>query len=138
MSTEQDFKSLLAKLVKTPEHFTQEDIKSAFNDIFPLTPSQDGPAVPDAQVAAFLTAMHLLGVDRRAEVLAAVAGILRERAVRANVIDYDKDFVVDIVGTGGDGHNTFNVSTTAAIVAAGAGARVCKASRCLFSTMLTA
>jgi len=34
--------------------------------------------------------------------------------------------VCDIVGTGGDGHNTFNVSTTAGIVASGAGARVFK------------
>jgi len=37
--------------------------------------------------------------------------------------------VCDIVGTGGDGHNTFNVSTTAGIVASGAGARVFKVRR---------
>lgn len=36
--------------------------------------------------------------------------------------------ICDIVGTGGDGHNTFNVSTTAGIVAAGAGCRVYKVS----------
>jgi anthranilate phosphoribosyltransferase len=48
---------------------------------------------------------------------------LRGRALKA--ADHG-DFVVDIVGTGGDGYNTFNVSTTAAVVAAGAGARVVK------------
>jgi anthranilate phosphoribosyltransferase len=53
------------------------------------------------------------------------AGVLRERALKADVQHVD-DFVVDIVGTGGDGHNLFNVSTTAAVVAAGAGARVIK------------
>ncbi|TFY74510.1 hypothetical protein EWM64_g9502 [Hericium alpestre] len=60
--------------------------------------------------------------------LAAAADVLRKRALKAAIEDWDKDFVVDIVGTGGDGHNMFIVSTTAAVVAAGAGARVVKQS----------
>lgn len=115
-----DFKSLLAKLVKTPEYFTSEDLQHALNHLF--TP--DG--VPVVQSGSFLTALHVCRIDRRPEMLAAAAQVLRERALKADIEGWDQDFVVDIVGTGGDGHNTFNVSTAAAIVAAGAGARVCK------------
>lgn len=64
--------------------------------------------------------------------LAAAADVLRKRALKAAIEGWEDDFVVDIVGTGGDGHNTFNVSTTAAVVAAGAGARVIKVSWAFF------
>ena len=118
-----DFKALLAKLVKTPEFFGPEDAKAALEAIF--TP---GAVLPE-QIGAFITAQHLHRIERRPEIISAAAEVLRERALKANVEDWDGDFVVDIVGTGGDGHNTFNVSTTAAVVAAGAGARVIKVSR---------
>ncbi|KAI0783470.1 glycosyl transferase [Abortiporus biennis] len=114
------FKPLLGKLVQTPEYFTPEDVRVALEHIF--TPD----AVLPGQIGAFLTALHVNRVERRPESLAAAADVLRHRALKAAVADADSDFVVDIVGTGGDGHNTFNVSTTAGIVAAGAGARVIK------------
>ncbi|PSR70913.1 hypothetical protein PHLCEN_2v13227 [Hermanssonia centrifuga] len=114
------FKPLLQKLVHTPEYFTPDDLRNALEHVF--TPE----AVLPVQIGAFLTALHVNRVERRPESLAAAADVLRQRALKAAVQDADTDFVVDIVGTGGDGHNTFNVSTTAAIVAAGAGARVVK------------
>ncbi|KZT12230.1 anthranilate phosphoribosyltransferase [Laetiporus sulphureus 93-53] len=114
------FKPLLGKLVKTPEFFSPDDLRLALNHIF--TPN----AVYDVQIGSFLTALHIERIERRPEFLATAAQALRDRALKAAVEDADQDFVVDIVGTGGDGHNTFNVSTTAAIVAAGAGARVIK------------
>ncbi|KIK36676.1 hypothetical protein CY34DRAFT_16226 [Suillus luteus UH-Slu-Lm8-n1] len=79
-----------------------------------------------AQIGAFLTTLHIGRVESRPESLAAAAEVLRAWALQATIEDGDTDFIVDIVGTGGDGHNTFNISTTAAIVAAGAGARVIK------------
>ena len=114
------FKPLLKKLVHTPEYFSPDDLRLALDHV--LTPD----AVLPVQIGAFLTALHVNRVERRPDSLAAAADVLRERALKAAVQDADTDFVVDIVGTGGDGHNTFNVSTTAAIVAAGAGARVIK------------
>lgn len=120
-----DFKSILAKVVKTPEYFTTDDLKHALNILF--TPD----TVLPTQAGAFLAALHLTKLERRPEMLAAAASVLRERALKADIEASDEDFVVDIVGTGGDGHNTFNVSTTAAVVAAGAGARVCKVIVCL-------
>jgi anthranilate phosphoribosyltransferase len=118
--TPDSFKILLGKLVKTPECFTSEELKLALHHLF--TPNATLPA----QIGAFLAALHIGRVERRPESLAAAAEVLRARALHAAIEDGDTDFVVDIVGTGGDGHNTFNVSTTAAVVAAGAGARVIK------------
>lgn len=121
--TPDKFKTLLGKLVKTPDAFTPDDLQLALEHL--LTP--DG--VQPAQVGAFLAATHIHGVERRPEYLSAAAKVLRSRALRATIEGDDGDFVVDIVGTGGDGHNTFNVSTAAAIVAAGAGARVVKVTK---------
>jgi len=118
--TSQSFKPLLNKLVQTPEYFGADDLKEALNHLF----APD--ALHPAQIGAFLTALHIHRVERRPESLAAAASVLRERALKAAIEDTENDFVVDIVGTGGDGYNLFNVSTTAAIVAAGAGARVIK------------
>jgi anthranilate phosphoribosyltransferase len=121
--TPDTFKPILAKLVKDPSDFGPADLKNGLAHI--LDPSGALPA----QIGAFLTALHVARVERRPESLIAAAEVLRARALHAAVEYADEDFVVDIVGTGGDGHNTFNVSTTAAIVAAGAGARVIKVCR---------
>ncbi|OJA17151.1 hypothetical protein AZE42_13122, partial [Rhizopogon vesiculosus] len=118
--TPDSFKPLLGKLVKTPEHFTPEDLKLALHHIF--TPDATLPA----QMGAFLLALHIARLERRPESLAATAQFLRARSLKASIEDGEADFVVDIVGTGGDEHNTYNVSTTAAMAAAGAGARVIK------------
>ncbi|KAF8627384.1 hypothetical protein AX17_006199 [Amanita inopinata Kibby_2008] len=114
------FLPLLKKLVQTPEYFTPNDLKLALDHLF--IPN----ILHQAQVGAFLTALHIHRLERRPEFLAAAASVLRERALTAAVQNSEEDFVVDIVGTGGDGHNLFNVSTAAAVVAAGAGARVIK------------
>ena len=118
--TQTTFKPLLNKLVKTPEYFNPHDLQLALEHIF--SPGSIDPT----QIGAFLTALHVSRLERRPESLATAASLLRSKAIPASVDRGDEDFVVDIVGTGGDGHNTFNVSTTAAIVAAGAGARVIK------------
>ena len=74
----------------------------------------------DAVVGAFLVALHVKG--ETATELAGFARAMREHMV---VVDAGAD-VIDIVGTGGDGAGTFNISTVAAMVLAGAGAKVAK------------
>ena len=74
----------------------------------------------DAAVGAFLVALRVKG--ERASELAGFARAMREHMV---TVDAGPD-VIDIVGTGGDGAGTFNISTVAALVLAGAGARVAK------------
>ena len=125
--TSDTFKPLLNRLVQTPEYFSPNDLKVCLDHLF--TPN----ALHPAQIGAFLTALHVHRVERRPDYLATAASVLRERALKAEVEHLD-DFVVDIVGTGGDGFNLFNVSTTAAVVAAGAGARVIKVTGSCFYT----
>jgi len=74
----------------------------------------------DAVVGAFLVALYVKG--ETAPELAGFARAMREHMV---VVDAGAD-VIDIVGTGGDGAGTFNISTVAAMVLAGAGAKVAK------------
>ena len=76
--------------------------------------------VPDALIAGFLVALKMKGES--ADELAGFAGAMREKCVRVDA----GDDVIDIVGTGGDDAGTFNISTVAAIVLAGAGAKVAK------------
>jgi anthranilate phosphoribosyltransferase len=80
----------------------------------------EGRATP-AQIAAFITALRMKG-ETVAEVTGA-ARIMRQKAVR---IDARSSVIVDTCGTGGDGSHTFNISTTAAFVAAAAGLTVAK------------
>jgi anthranilate phosphoribosyltransferase len=78
-----------------------------------------GIATP-AQIAAFLTALHLKG-----ETEAEIAGMAQVMRDKANHVYHDGP-VLDTCGTGGDASGTFNISTTAAFIAAGAGATVAK------------
>ncbi|MCP4607881.1 MAG: anthranilate phosphoribosyltransferase [Planctomycetes bacterium] len=77
--------------------------------------------VPEAQIAAFLTAMRAKGP--KAPEVAGLAKSLRSHVVK---VETGIDNMVDVVGTGGAAVKTFNVSTAAAIVAAGAGVYVAK------------
>lgn len=81
----------------------------------------EGGATP-AQMGAFLTALHMKGES--IEEIAAFAQVMRRHAV--GIRPMAKSMLVDTCGTGGDGTHTFNISTTAAFVAAGAGIPVVK------------
>ena len=79
----------------------------------------DGEATP-AQLAALLMGLRMRG--ETVDELAGFAAAMRERVVRVEA----PDGAIDVVGTGGDGSGTFNISTTAALVAAAAGVPVAK------------
>ncbi|KAA0929314.1 anthranilate phosphoribosyltransferase [Psychrobacter sp. ANT_H56B] len=76
----------------------------------------------DAMMGAILTGLRMKG-ESIDEITASATAM---RALASNIAPKDCDYMVDIVGTGGDGANLFNVSTAAALVAAAAGAQVAK------------
>lgn len=101
------------RAVVSGRDLTQEQAAAVMEQIM------TGEATP-AQIAALLTALHLKG-ETDAEI-AGMAEVMREKAVH---VHYDGP-VLDTCGTGGDAANTFNISTAAAFVAAGAGVTVAK------------
>ncbi|MCC7201959.1 MAG: anthranilate phosphoribosyltransferase [Nitrospirae bacterium] len=79
-----------------------------------------GQATP-AQVASYLTALRMKG--ETVEEITGAAIVMRNKAARIRVNDPD---AIDTCGTGGDRLHTFNISTTAAFIVAGAGVTVAK------------
>jgi anthranilate phosphoribosyltransferase len=107
-----DIKTALAKIGARTD-LTGEEMRAVMSLIMA------GEATP-AQVGAFLMGMRVKG-ETVGEIAAAVS-ILREKMVKVEV----PEGAIDIVGTGGDGAGTLNISTAAAIVVASAGVPVAK------------
>ncbi|KAI5921489.1 anthranilate phosphoribosyltransferase [Camillea tinctor] len=119
-----DIRPLLQRLWPDPQqqNVTAKEISDAIALIFTnqLSPVQTG---------SLLTALHFTGWDRRADVLAEASAAMRRHAAQID-IDGIKSVIAsrvrpegryqgglcDIVGTGGDSHNTFNISTTSSIL----------------------
>ena len=81
-----------------------------------------GGELTPAQISALLIALRMKG--EMVDEIAAAATVMRQLSTKVDVSD--KTHLVDTCGTGGDGIQTFNVSTVAAFVAAAAGAKVAK------------
>jgi anthranilate phosphoribosyltransferase len=78
-------------------------------------------ATPAAPTTAFLTAIQMRGIH-----LSELRGFYEVLARDGIKIDLGEENLIDVCGTGGDGKNTFNISTLAAFVLAGAGIKVAK------------
>lgn len=105
--------------VVTGQDLTEIEMISAMNDIM-------GGNATDAQIGSFITALRMKG-----ETIDEIVGAVRVMREKATFIDSGVDtaageILMDIVGTGGDGSGTFNVSTTTAFVVAAAGIPVAK------------
>jgi anthranilate phosphoribosyltransferase len=95
------------------EDLTQDEARTVATTVF-----EDAT---EAQIGALLTALRAKG-----ETEAEIAGFAQGMRDAARTIRPDREGLVDTCGTGGDDYNTINVSTTSAIVAAGAGVPIAK------------
>ncbi len=93
---------------------TEDDARGVLLEIM-------GGRATDAQTAAFLSALRVKG-----ETAAEIVGMAKAMTELAEKVEVDADVILDTCGTGGDHAGTFNISTAAALVAAGAGVTVAK------------
>lgn len=95
----------------------------------PLTESQAEAAMHQmmsGKASPEHTAALLMGLRARGEKLDELVGFTKAMRERAVDVECDDPHAIDLCGTGGDGPSTFNISTTASLVAAGAGVTVAK------------
>ncbi|RHZ59358.1 hypothetical protein Glove_364g10 [Diversispora epigaea] len=113
--------NIIKILTLQPDDFTTTHAHDAISEIMQQRATS-------AQIASFLVALKLQHKDSDPEVVATCVSSMLEFAVKLDFSMYDglQESLIDVVGTGGDGKDTFNVSTTAAIVIAGAGCKVAK------------
>jgi len=111
--------ALLKEMMKNPSKTSADTARLAMTELL------EGRAT-SAQIAAYLIALKLEAKEHDPKIIAASADVMRSHALAVSLAPDVHDRVVDIVGTGGDGHNTFNVSTASSIIAAGAGCIVAK------------
>lgn len=103
---------ILGKILRGQD-LTTDEASASLDEVL------EGTATP-AQIAAFVTGLHAKG-----ESVQELTGLVRAMRTHAERLELGVE-VVDTCGTGGDRSGTINVSTLSAIVAAGAGAVVCK------------
>jgi anthranilate phosphoribosyltransferase len=108
-----DLKSAIAQVVEG-DNLAQQEMRDVMMQIMTGKGS-------DAQIGALLVALRMKG--ETVDEISAAASVMRELVTGVEVTG---NHVVDIVGTGGDGFKTFNISTTCCFVVAAAGARVAK------------
>lgn len=103
----------IAKVV-SGAHLTREEAKLAMNFVM------EGDATP-SQISSFVTALRMKG-----ETADEIGGFAETMRGKANMVKAERVNLLDTCGTGGDGADTFNISTASAIVAAAGGIRVAK------------
>ncbi len=113
MSETADLKPFLARVVER-RHLSAAEAQEAMSVIM------EGRAT-QAQIGAFLTALRMKG-----ETPEEITGCARAMRAHATLVPHHRELVVDTCGTGGDATGTFNISTAAAFVVAGAGVPVAK------------
>ena len=103
---------LIQKLIDG-KNLTFEESKIAMNHIMEGTSTE-------AQFGAFVTSLRIKG--ETVDEVAGMASVMRDKSLKVNV----DGVLLDTCGTGGDGKNTFNISTGAAFVVAGLGVKIAK------------
>ena len=103
---------LIQKLIDG-KNLTFEESKIAMNHIMEGTSTE-------AQFGAFVTSLRIKG--ETVDEVAGMASVMRDKSLKVNV----GGILLDTCGTGGDGKNTFNISTGAAFVVAGLGVKIAK------------